>query len=153
MWLLHFFSDSFIQFIVHTVLALGIVGTFLTFVILNRLLLAIPALAPYYHSLRIISVLFLVGGIYLEGGLAAESQWRERVREMEARVAQAEQQAASANAALDSKGTQRVKIIRERGQVIKQYINREVTRYDNTCVIPPAVVRAHNAAAENKELK
>lgn len=153
MWLLHFFSDGLIQFIVHTVLAIGIVGTFLTFVVLNRVLLALPVLAGYYHSLRIVSVLFLVGGIYLEGGLAAESQWRERVREMESRVAQAEEQARQANAALDSKGTQRVKIIREKGQVIKQYIDREVTKYDNTCVIPNGVVRAHNAAAQNEAIK
>lgn len=153
MWLLHLFSDGLIQFIVHTVLALGIVGCFLTFVVLNRVLLALPVLAGYYHSLRIISVLFLVGGIYLEGGLAAESQWRERVREMELKVAQAEAESKQANAALDAKGTQRVKIIRERGQIIKQYVDREVTKYDSACVIPSTVVNAHNAAARNEAIK
>jgi len=153
MWLLHFFSDGLIQFIVHTVLVLGIVGTFLTFVVLNRVLLLLPALAPYYQAARAISIVFLVGGIYLEGGLAAESQWRERVREMQAKVALAEQQSQAANAKLADSGKQKVKIIRERGQIIKQYIDREVTRSDSTCVIPGAVVRAHNAAARNEELK
>jgi hypothetical protein len=153
MWLLHFFSDGLIQFIVHTVLALGIVGTFLTFVVLNRVLLLMPFLAPYYQALRAISVVLLVGGIYLEGGLAAESQWRERVREMEAKVAEAERESQAANAKLANSGKQKVKIIRERGQIIKQYVDREVTRYDSTCVIPNTVVRAHNAAARNEELK
>lgn len=153
MWLLHLFSDGFIQFIVHAVLITGIVGCFLTFVVLNHVLRAIPFVAPYYQALRAISVLFLVGGIYLEGGYSTEMQWRERVREMEARVAAAEQQSAEANSKLEQKGTEKVKIIREKGQVIKQYIDREVTKYDSTCVIPPAVVNAHNAAARNEAIK
>lgn len=110
-------------------------------------------LAPHYRAVQAISVVFLVGGIYLEGGYAAEMQWRERVREMEARVAQAEQQSKEANAALDQKGQEKTKIIREKGQIIKQYVDREVTRYDNQCVIPEPVVRAHNAAARNEAVK
>jgi hypothetical protein len=135
------------------VLVLGIVGTFLTFVVLNRLLLAAPFVAPYYQALRAISVVLLVGGIYLEGGLAAEQQWRERVREMEAKVAAAEAQSQAANQKLADAGKQKIKIIREKGQVIKQYINREVVKYDSQCVIPGAVVKAHNAAARNEEVK
>lgn len=153
MWLLHFFSDGFIQFIVHAVLAIGIVGTVLTFGLLNRVLRLMPVLAPYYQALRAISVIFLVGGIYLEGGYSTEMAWRERVREMEAKVAAAEQQSQAANDQLNQKGQQKVKIIREKGQVIKQYIDREITRYDNTCVIPPEVVKAHNAAARNEAIK
>lgn len=153
MWLLHFFSDGFIQFIVHAVLAIGIVGTVLTFGLLNRVLRLMPVLAPYYQALRAISVIFLVGGIYLEGGYSTEMAWRERVREMEAKVAAAEQQSQAANDQLNQKGQQKVKIIREKGQVIKQYIDREITRYDNSCVIPPEVVKAHNAAARNEAIK
>jgi len=153
MWLLHFFSDGFIEFIVHAVLLTGIVGCFLTFVLLNRLLLLVPMLAPYYQALRAISVLFLVGGIYLEGGYATEQAWRERVREMEARVAAAQAESQAANEKLATNGKEKIRIIREKGTVVKQYIDREVTKYDNTCVIPPAVVKAHNAAARNEELK
>lgn len=153
MWLLHFFSDGFIQFIVHTTLILGIVGCVLTFGILNRVLRTMPFLAPYYQALRAISVIFLISGIYLEGGYSSEMQWRERVREMEAKVAEAEQQSQAANEQLNQKGQQKVKIIREKGQIIKQYIDREITRYDNGCVIPQEVVRAHNAAARNEAVK
>lgn len=153
MWLLHFFSDGFIQFIVHAVLVIGIVGCFLTFGILNRVLLLLPMLAPYYRALQAVSAAFLVSGIYLQGGLAAEMQWRERVREMQAKVAQAEAESQAANQKLSDNGKEKIKIIREKGQVIKQYIDREVTKYDNQCVIPSSVVRAHNAAAQNESLK
>lgn len=153
MWLLHFFSDSFIQFIVHAVLITGVLGCVLTFGLLNRLLLLVPMLAPYYPALRAVSVLLLVSGIYLEGGYSTEMAWRERVREMESRVAAAEQQAQAATARLDAQAQQKTQAIRQKTQVVKQYITREVTKYDNTCVIPPAVVRAHNAAAKNEEIK
>lgn len=148
MWLLHFFSDGFIQFIVHTVLILGILGTVLTFVVLNRVLLLMPFVAPYYQALRAISVIFLVGGIYLEGGYTTEMAWRERVREMEARVAAAEAQSLAANARLEKKSQEKIKVIQGRQVIVKQYIDREVTKYDNQCVIPEEFVKAHNQSAE-----
>jgi hypothetical protein len=153
MWLLHFLSDSFIQFIVHAILVIGIVGTLLSFVVLNRILLLLPILAPYYRALQIISILFLVSGIYLEGGYSNEMQWRERVREMEAKVAKAEQESKDANSALDKKSAEKVKVIKEKGRVIKQYITREVTKYDDACTIPEPVIKAHNAAAKNEAIK
>jgi hypothetical protein len=153
MWLLHFLSDSFIQFIVHTILAIGIVGTFLSFVVLNRILLLLPMLAPYYRAMQAISILFLVSGIYLEGGYSNEMQWRERVREMEAKVAAAEKQSKEANDKLDAKSAEKVKVIKEKGRIVKQYITREVTKYDETCTIPEPVIKAHNAAAKNEALK
>ncbi len=153
MWLLHFFSDGFIQFIVHAILAIGVVGTILTFVVLNRVLLLMPFLASYYQALRAVSVIFLVVGIYLEGGYSAEMQWRERVREMEARVAQAEAESRVANDQLAARGSNKLKEIRTKQIVVKQYITREVAKYDNQCVIPNSVVRAHNAAAHNEEIK
>ena len=148
MFILHFFSDGFIQFIVHAVLAVGIVGTVLTFVVLNRVLLLMPFLAPYYQALRAISVIFLIAGIYLEGGYATEMAWRERVREMESRVAAAEKEALEANTRLEKKIKEKTKVIQGRQVVVKQYIDREVTKYDNQCRIPEPFVRAHNDAAE-----
>ena len=154
MWILHFFPDGLIQFIVHAVLAIGILGCFLTFGILNRVLLVLPTLAPYYRALQAVSVVFLVGGIYFEGGYAAEMQWRERVREVETKLAAAEQQSKEANVALDKKSKEKIKYIQGRTQVVKQYIDREVARYDTkfapggVCEIPPEFIKAHNSAAQ-----
>lgn len=148
MFILHFFSDGFIQFIVHAVLAVGIVGTVLTFVVLNRVLLLMPFLAPYYQALRAISVIFLIAGIYLEGGYATEMAWRERVTEVEARLAEAERASQTANAELEKKIKEKTRVIQGRQVIVKQYIDREVTKYDNQCRIPEPFVRAHNDAAE-----
>jgi len=91
--------------------------------------------------------------IWMEGGISNEAKWQARVAEMEAKVAKAEQEAKDANEKLDKKSQQKVKVIREKGIVIRQYIDREVTKYDETCKIPKEVVKAHNAAAKNEAVK
>ena len=151
--MLHFLPDSFIQFIVHAILIAGIIGCFLSFFVINRILMAFPFLSQYVNVAQIVSAIALVAGVYLEGGYSTEMQWRERVREMEAKVAKAEQESKEANDKLDNKSAEKVKVIKEKAVVVKQYIDREVTKYDNTCPIPAPVVKAHNAAAKNEELK
>jgi preprotein translocase subunit SecF len=125
MWLLHFLPDSFIQFIVHTILLAGIVGCFATFYLANK-----------------------ISGIYFEGGYSAEMQWRARVAEMEAKVAKAEEESREANVKLDKKSAEKVKVIKGREIVVKQFIDREVAKYNDKCDIPKAFVDAHNQSAE-----
>lgn len=153
MWILHFLPDSFIQFIVHAILLAGLVGTFLTFFVVNKILRAFPFLSKYVTMAQIVSAVLLVGGVYLEGGYSTEMQWRERVREVEAKVAEAEQQAKDANAKLDQKSQEKIKVIQGKQVIVKEYIDREVIKYDDSCKIPKEVVKAHNAAAKNEELK
>jgi hypothetical protein len=149
MWLLHFLPDSFIQFVVHAILLAGVVGSFLSFFIINKILKG----SPYVIIAQAASAALLVSGVYFEGGYSAEMQWRERVAEVEAKVAAAEQQSKDANVKIETKTTERVKVIREQGMIVKQYIDREVVKYDATCVIPVEVVKAHNAAATNEAIK
>jgi hypothetical protein len=153
MFILHLLPDSLLSFIVDAVLLAGVLSTLLTCFLLKHVIRLIPALAPHVKAAQIISVLLLLSGVYFKGGYSSEMAWRERVTEMEARVAAAEQQSQAANVVIDKKGTEKIRIIREKGEIIKQYVDREITKYDNTCVIPNEVVRAHNAAARNEDLK
>lgn len=148
MWLLHLLPDSFLHFVVNAVLLTGIVGSVLFFAVLNRLLRVLPALAPYYRTGQIISAILLIAGVYFTGGMAAEDTWRERVREMEQKIAAAEQAATEANTRLETKSVEKVKVIRQRGELVRQYIDREIVKYDNQCAIPQEFVKAHNDAAE-----
>jgi hypothetical protein len=157
MWILHFLPDSFIQFIVHTILVLGIVGCLLSFFVINRVLRFMPMLAPYYRAMQVISVLLLVGGIYLEGGYSTEMQWRARVAELEAKLKEAETQSAEVNSKLEKKSQERVKVIRGRTEYITRYIDKEIVKYDTkfmpggVCEIPQEFIKAHNDAAAKPE--
>lgn len=113
----------------------------------------IPLVWQYQLPFKVAGVALLVAGVFFRGGYSVEMDWRERVREMEAKVAAAEAESQSANAKLEKAGSTKVKEIRGKTVVVRQYVDREVTKYDNQCVIPVAVIKAHNAAARNEELK
>ena len=148
MWILTFLPDSLILFVCNSLLLLGLALTIAGF-FAHR----IPLVWQYQLPFKVLGTALLVLGVYFRGGYAVESQWRERVAEVEKKLAAAEEESRFLNNKLESKGQEKIRIIKEKGLVVKQYIDREVTKYDATCAIPQEVVRAHNAAARNETLK
>jgi preprotein translocase subunit SecF len=148
MWILHFLPDAFILWFCNILLLVGIVLTIAGF-FAHR----IPLVWQYQLPFKFVGIALLVLGVYFRGGYAVEMQWRERVAEVEAKLAQAEKASQEANVKLETKGKEKIRVIKEKGEVIKQYIDREITKYDATCNIPNEVVKAHNAAAKNEAIR
>ena len=132
----------------HLFTLVGVLAVFASFVLQK-----IPFVSQYKFPLKWGGIVVVLFGIWIEGGLTNEAKWQARVAEMEAKVAKAEAESKSANDKLNSKGAQKVKVIREKGIVIRQYVDREVTKYDESCKIPEPVIKAHNAAAKNEAIK
>lgn len=147
MWLLHLLPDGLIQFIVHTILILGLVGSIASFALINILIRWSPAVANYYRPVQLISMILLVSGVYFEGGYSTEMIWREKMRELEGKIAAAEEQAKKANEELEKKYEDKVKSVKNKTVVVNQYIDREIVKYDNQCKIPDEFVKAHNQSA------
>ena len=143
MWILHYLPDSIILAFCNTLLFAGIVATAAGFVA-HR----IPVLWSYQLGLKLGGIALLVLGVYFCGGLAVEQTWRERVTEVEARLAQAEKASAQANQAIEQNTQKQTATVRQRTTYIRQYVDREVVKYDAQCTIPQPFVRAHNDAAE-----
>ena len=143
MWILHFLPDSIIVWFCNILLLVGIVATIAGF-IAHR----VPGLWPYQLGLKLAGIALLVLGVYFRGGLAVETEWRERVAVVEARLAEAEKASAEANTQIESKTQKKTTEIRQRTTYIRQYVDREVVRYDAGCTIPQPFVEAHNRAAE-----
>jgi hypothetical protein len=112
-----------------------------------------PRFLAYRKIAEIGGVVAIAVGSYGIGWFACNDAWNERARALQEQVAAAEAQSKQANTQIETKGTEKVRVIKEKAVVVKQYIDREVVKYDNTCVIPKEVVKAHNAAAKNEELK
>jgi len=148
MWILHLLPDTVILWFCNILL---LVGTALT--VAGFFAHRIPLVWRYQLPFKVLGIALLVLGVYFRGGYAVETEWRERVAEVEAKVAQAAAESKTANDKLEKKSQAKVQVIKEKAVVVKQYIDREVVKYDNTCVIPKEVVKAHNAAAKNEELK
>lgn len=144
MWMLSLLPDFFW----HLLTLCGVAAVFAAFVLGK-----IPFVSTYKIPLKYGGIAALLFGIWMEGGIANEAKWQARVTEMEAKVAKAEAESKEANDKLDKRGADKVKVIREKGIVVKQYIDREVVKYDDSCKIPDVVVKVHNAAAKNEEIK
>jgi hypothetical protein len=114
----------------------------------------IPVINQYRTPAQILGIALLVLGVYWRGGYAIEMEWRERVAEVEARVAAAEAQSKEENVKIVTKVVTKTQIIRTRGEDIVKYVDREIVRYDEkfakggVCEIPQEFIKAHNSAAE-----
>lgn len=151
MWLLHFLPDSFIQFIVHTILLAGVVGTFLSFFVVNKILRAFPFLSQYVTVAQVASAALLVAGVYFEGGLSAEMQWRERVKEAEAKVAVIESKSNELNQALEDERAKKQKVKVEYYTTVKTQIKEVEKQINADCKVDPKVNELINKAATNPE--
>ena len=151
MWILSILPEAAI----HIIFGLGILGTIAGFV-----LGFIPFIRTYKLPIQIISLLTLVLGVYLEGGLADYKEWELKVKEMEAKVAQAEAKSANVNTEIQEKVVEKTKVIREKGRDIIKYVDKEIVKkeevikYVENCPVPKDIVDLHNQAAElNKGAK
>ena len=114
----------------------------------------IPLVWQYQLPFRVLGIALLALGVYFRGGYAVEAEWRERVAEVEARLAVAEQKSVDANTKIDTAAKEKIRVIRGQTQIVRQYIDREVVKYDTKflpggqCEIPQEFIQAHNKSAE-----
>jgi hypothetical protein len=143
MWILHFLPDALILWFCNVLLLTGVAVTIAGF-FAHR----IPLVSQYQLPFKILGIALLTLGVYFRGGYAVEQQWRERVAAVEAKLKVAEQQSAKENTRIETRVVQKTEYITRRGQDIVQYVDREVAKYDNSCIIPRPFIEAHNRAAE-----
>lgn len=153
MWLLSFVPDSFLLWIVNAILIAGAIGTFFTFFILHRVVRWVPAIAPYHLLLQVISIVLLVGGVYLKGGYGVEMEWREKLRVAEERARLAEEQSKQVNEKIVIQYRDRVKTVQEQVIVYQDKIKEVEKIINQDCKVAPEVIDIHNAAAKNKKLE
>jgi len=145
MWIISFLPD----WVFHAITFAGVLGTVAGFV-----LGMIPVIKTYIIPIRVISILLLSIGLYLEGGLADYAVWEAKVKEVEAKLAEAELKSAKENTKIVTKVITKTQIVRTRGETITKYIDREIVKYDTKfapggqCEIPKDFIKALNDAAE-----
>ena len=151
MWMMGFVPDSFLLYIINTILLVGAVSSFLSFFLLHKILNKFPALAPYHLLIQVVSAVLLVAGIYFKGGYSVELAWREKVKEAEAKVAQVEEQSKEINKQLEEEREKKQQVKIEYYTTVKTQI-KEVEKLINTdCRIDPTVNELINKAATNPE--
>ena len=135
MWILQFLPNWIFYLILFTGVAAFVVTKFVK-------------VLPNAQLIQAASVAVVAFSIYMIGAISNNDAWLARVREMETKVAEAEAKSATLNTEIVEKTITKTQVVRERGQDIVKYVDREVVKFDTTCVIPKEFVLVHNLAAE-----
>ena len=146
--MLSFIPDSWIQLAVHIIFGLGVAGLILTWLIQN-VFDHFTGLIPWIKTIRWVSIVLFVSGLYFEGGIGVESEWRSRVAQLEAKIKVAEQQSKDANDKLKNQVVSKVKIIKINSASNKEYITQNKEVIDAECSLNDKAIVIYNNAVKN----
>lgn len=150
MWILSFLPASFLLEIINTMFGIGLIGTIIFLIFGSKISL------NWSSAWLAVFIGLLASSVYLKGGYSSELAWREKVNTLSAQIKEAEAKSEAATVIIEEKVVSQIKEVKIKGDKIVKYVDREVVKYDHSCVIPKEVVNAHNAAALNvpvEELK
>lgn len=128
-------------FLISLVLVIGLVGLFVaTFVG------KIPFVSQYRLPIQVISLLLIVTGVFLQGGLEYKKSMAIEVAELKQKLAEAEAKSQKTNVEIVEKIVKDTEVIRTKGKTVIEYVDREVVKYNDKCELPDEVINAHNMA-------
>ena len=141
MWLLNWLPN----WIFYAIGLVGLIGLFSTYLLR---FIPIPAIYMYKTPIQLVSIVLIGFATYMSGGIANEAKWNARVKEVEAKVAAAEVESVKQNVKIVEKVVKKTEYITRKGNDVIQYVDREIVKYDSSCVIPKEFVKAHNDATD-----
>ena len=103
---------------------------------------------PNAQLIKLASVATVIVSVYMIGAISNNDAWLAKIKDLEVKVAQAEAKSAAANTDIVEKTVVKTQVIKQRGADITQYVDREIIKYNSTCVIPTEFILTHNNAAE-----
>ena len=142
-WLLSFLPDWWF----YALLALGLAGIFVSY-----LMSFIPFVSMYRNLIQATSIVAIVIGTYMAGAISNEDKWQLKIKDLELKLAKAEAQSAEENIKIVEKIIIKKQIVKEKGEEVIKYIDREVVKYDTKfikgedCELPDEFFNSLNQA-------
>lgn len=147
MWAFSLIPDSAMAWIINILLISGVLG-----VVAGFFVKFIPFVNRYKLPVQIISICILVLGVWLKGGQSERLVWQAKVKELEEKLAQAEEASKKVNTKIVTKVVERVKVVKGQTEVIIKEVPKIVTKeVDAKCEIPVDAVNLYNRAAKGVE--
>jgi len=142
MWILDFLPF----WIFHLIVLVGIGG-----LITSLVLKFIPFVSMYRVPIQVASIIILVFGVYMEGGISNQEKWEAKVAEAKLEMAQKETASAEVTTKVVTKYVTKIQIVKEKGDVIIKEVPKYITKEsDAKCPIPNAFVVLHDSASKNE---
>jgi len=131
------------------VLIAGVLAVLASFV-----LKFIPFVSTYRLPLQVGGILALLVGVYFQGVIANEAKWEARVKELEAKLAVAQEESKQTNTVIQEKIVKQKEFVKGKTEYITRYIDKEIikkeeiVKYIETCPVPKELIELHNSATE-----
>jgi len=135
----------------YAILGIGVIGLTVTYLLR---FIPLPAIYIYKTPIQLGSIALIVLGTYMSGAISNEEAWIAKVKELEAKVEAAQIESAKENVKIETKVVTKTQIVKQRGDDIIKYIDKEILKYDTKflpggeCELPKEFIQAHNKAAE-----
>ena len=143
MWILQWLPN----WLIYMTLFTGVIG------LLASYFLRFTPISLYKTPIQLVSIGLIVFGIFMSGAIYNNQTWVDKVQELEVKIKIAEEKSKQVNVGLEEKIVEKKIIIKEKGQDIIQYIDRdvikkeEIIKYIEMCPVPKEIVELHNKAA------
>ena len=141
MWIINFLPE----WAFHILFFVGLVATIAGFA-----LGMIPVIKKYGLALKLLGGFVLFLAIFLEGGLNDYKEWEFKANQLKAQLADMEKQKTKVDTQIVEKVITKTQIVRQKGQDVIQYVDREVVKYDEKfapgaqCELPNEFFKAYN---------
>ena len=109
----------------------------------------IPFFDAYARLLKPIGIVLLLGGVYFKGGEATNDAWRNKIADLEAKIAVSEAKSKDANVKLSTAVKEKNQAIQESKTVVQAKLKRDAVKIDAECQLDPAAVEILNESARD----
>jgi hypothetical protein len=140
-WMVNLIPDSILIWVYYIILGLGIACY-----VASKLVSWIPMMGQYKFPVEVIGVVLLVVGSYFYVGYGTEMSWRERVKELEGKVAEAQKKADDTTAKVEIKVVERIKVVEKKVEVVKLQIEKDKEIINADCKVNETAIKDYNAA-------
>jgi Zn finger protein HypA/HybF involved in hydrogenase expression len=115
----------------------------------SGLISAFPQFKPYALVIKILGVLAMFGGVFMYGGEGVSAIWQEQIKEMAAKVAEAEAKSGKVNTVIREKVVKEIQIIKETTNANNQAIEARRDSINAECRLSDDAWMLYNQSTKN----
>lgn len=142
MWALDFLPF----WIFHLIVLAGIGG-----LIVSTVLKFIPFVSTYRLPIQVASIIIFAFGVFMEGGISNQEKWEAKVAEVKLEIEKKNTASAEVSVKIVTKYIDRVTVVKENGDVIKNAVPKFISETDDAkCAVPNGFVVLHDSASRNE---
>ena len=145
MFIIQLILEKIYEFTISNLLSLGSLGLVFSFVAKF-----IPQVWPYKRPIQIASVIILIIGSYLQGGINKEKEFQQKIVEMQIKLDEAEKYSKQESSRVEEEVNKRLSEIKGKVNETKKQIDKHKTVIDSECKLSDVARMLYNRSINNE---